>query len=97
LAQPAGGFKFDEEESSARPVCFNPRIHNKPFPAKFVLPRDIPKYTGAVKPEDWLSDFVTAIDIAGGNKRIAVRYALLMLMGSARTWLNSLLALQINS
>jgi hypothetical protein len=57
----------------------------------------MPKYTGAVKPEDWLSDYVTAVDIAGSNKRTAVRYAPLMLTGSARTWLNSLPALQINS
>jgi hypothetical protein len=57
----------------------------------------MPKYTGAVKPEDWLSDYVTAVDIAGGNKRTAVRYAPLMLTGSARTWLNSLSAMQINS
>jgi hypothetical protein len=57
----------------------------------------MPKYTGAVKPEDWLSDYGTTIDIAGGNKRIAVHYAALMLIGSARTWLNSLSALQINS
>jgi hypothetical protein len=89
--------KFDEEESSVGPVCFGPRIRNEPFPAKFALPRDMPKYTGAVKPEDWLSDYVTAIDIAGGNKRTAVRYASLMLTGSARTWLNILPALQINS
>jgi hypothetical protein len=89
--------KFDEEESSAGPVCFGPRICNKPFPAKFALPRDMPKYTGAVKPEDWLSDYVTAVDIVGGNKRTAVCYAPLMLTGFARTWLNSLPALQINS
>jgi hypothetical protein len=89
--------KFDEEESSAGLVCFGPRIRNEPFLAKFALPRDMPKYTGAVKPEDWLSDYVTAVDIAGGNKRTAVRYAALMLTGSARTWLNSLPALQINS
>jgi hypothetical protein len=57
----------------------------------------MPKYTGAVKPEDWLSNYVTAVDIAGGNKRTAVRYAPLTLTGSARTWLNSLPALQINS
>jgi hypothetical protein len=89
--------KFDEEESSAGPVYFGPRIRNEPFPAKFAPPRDMPKYTGAVKPEDWLSDYVTAVDIAGGNKRTAVHYAPLMLIGSARTWLNSLPALQINS
>jgi hypothetical protein len=89
--------KFDEEESSAGPVCFSPCIHNEPFPAKFALPRVMPKYTGVVKPEDWLSDYVTAVDITGGNKRTVVRYALLMLKGSARTWLNSPPALQINS
>jgi hypothetical protein len=44
--------KFDEEESSAGPVCFGPRIRNESFPAKFALPRNMPKYTGAVKPED---------------------------------------------
>jgi hypothetical protein len=42
--------KLDEEESLAGPVCFGPRIHNEPFPPKFALPRDMPKYTGAVKP-----------------------------------------------
>jgi hypothetical protein len=89
--------KLDEEESSAGPVYFSPRIRSEPFPPKFVLPRDMPKYTGAVKPEDWLSDYGTAVDIAGSNKRVAVRYASLMLTGSARTWLNSLPALQINS
>jgi hypothetical protein len=89
--------KFDEEESSAGPVCFGPRIRNEPFLAMFVLPRDMPKYTGTVKPEDWLSDYVTAVDIAGGNKRTAVRYAPLMLTGSTQTWLNSLPTLQINS
>jgi hypothetical protein len=89
--------KLDDEESSAGPVCFGPRIRNEPFPPKFALPRDMPKYTGAVRPEDWLSDYGIAVDIAGGNKRMAVRYALLMLIGSARMWLNNLPALQINS
>jgi hypothetical protein len=89
--------KLDKEESLAGPVYFGPRIRSEPFPAKFALPCDMPKYTGAVKPEDWLSDYGTAVDIAGGNKRTAVRYAPLMLTGSARTWLNSLPALQITS
>jgi hypothetical protein len=50
-----------------------------------------------VKPEDLLSNYGIIVDIAGGNKRVAVRYTPLMLTGSARTWLNSLPALQINS
>jgi hypothetical protein len=44
--------KFDEEESIVGPVYFGPRIRNEPFPAKFMLPRDMPKYTETVKPED---------------------------------------------
>jgi hypothetical protein len=44
--------KFNEEESSAGLVCFGPRIRNEPFPAKFALPHDMPKYTRVVKPED---------------------------------------------
>jgi hypothetical protein len=85
--------KLDEEESSTGPICFGPRIHNEPFPPKFALPCYMPKYTRAVKLEDWLSDYGIAIDIVGGNKRVAVRYTPLMLTRSARTWLNSLPAL----
>jgi hypothetical protein len=44
--------KLDKEESSAGPVCFGPCIRSEPFPPKFALLRDMPKYTGAVKPED---------------------------------------------
>jgi hypothetical protein len=89
--------KLDEEESSTGPICFSPCICSEPFPPKFALSRDMPKYTGAVKPEDWPSNYGIAVDIAGGNKRLAVRYTPLMLQGSARTWLNSLPTLQINS
>jgi hypothetical protein len=62
--------KLDKEGSSTGPICFSPRICSEPFPPKFALPRDIPKYTGAVKPEDWLSDYGITIDIMGGNKEV---------------------------
>src|ERR1041385_7350355 len=39
---------------------------------------------------------MTAVGIAGGSRRVAVRYAPLMLQGSARTWLNSLPGNNIN-
>ncbi|KAK1665992.1 hypothetical protein QYE76_054151 [Lolium multiflorum] len=48
------------------------------------------------RPEDWLQDYSTAFGIAKGNKRWAVRYSPLMLLGSARTWLNNLPAGSIN-
>ncbi|XP_020154640.1 uncharacterized protein [Aegilops tauschii subsp. strangulata] len=58
---------------------------------------DTPKYTGSVKPEDWLVDYSTAVSIANGNKRVAMKYVPLMLQGTARTWLNSLKPSSINS
>ena len=50
-----------------------------------------------MKPEDWLTDYTTAVGIAHGNKRTAVRYVPLMLTGLARTWLNSLAPNNINA
>ena len=42
-------------------------------------------------------DYSTAVSIANGNKRVAVKYVPLMLQGTARTWLNSLKPYSINS
>ena len=47
--------------------------------------------------EDWLVDYSTVVNIANGNKRVAVKYVPLMLQGTARTWLNSLKPRSINS
>jgi hypothetical protein len=79
------------------PICFGLCIREEPFSVKFALPWYMPKYTGVTKPEDWLLDYSIAVNIMDGNKRLAVRYAPLMLQGSARTWLNSLPPLLINS
>ncbi|KAK1558229.1 hypothetical protein QYE76_018038 [Lolium multiflorum] len=88
--------RITEEEGPAGPKCFGPRILNEPMIDGFQLPRDTPKYDGTAKPEDWLQDYSTAVGIAKGNKRWAVRYSPLMLLGSARTWLNNLPAGSIN-
>ena len=42
-------------------------------------------------------DYPTAVSIANGNRRVAVKYVPLMLQGTARTWLNSLKPRSINS
>jgi hypothetical protein len=86
-----------EEEGLAGPMCFGSRIRDENFPEKFVMPCDIQKYDGTTKPEDWLVDYSTAINIAGGNLRLAVRYVPLVLKGTARTWLNSLPKGSINT
>ena len=64
-----------EEESSAGPSCFGPRIQREPFLRSFTLPWDSPEYDGSTKPKDWLVDYTTAVGIAGGNKRVVVCYA----------------------
>ena len=74
-----------EAEDELGLPCFGPRIRDEPFPRGFTLPRDTPKYTGSVKPEDWLADYSTAVSIANSNKRVAVKYIPLMLQGTART------------
>ncbi|KAE8784726.1 Endoglucanase 3 [Hordeum vulgare] len=55
-----------------------------------------PKYIGSTKHKDWLTYYTAAVGIAGGNKRVALHYAPLMLLGSARTWLNNLSADSVN-
>ena len=50
-----------------------------------------------MKPEDWLTDYTTAIGITSANRRLAMRYAPLMLQESARTWLNNLPMGSINA
>src|SRR3954465_11790237 len=74
-----------EEEGAASPACFGYRIRTERFPKAFTLPRDTPKYDGSTKPEDWLTDYMTAVGIAGGSWHVVVRYAPLMLQGSAQT------------
>ena len=60
------------------------------FPEDLHPPCDAPKYDGSTKPEDWLSDYTTAVAIAGSNKRVVARYVPLMVKNSVCTWLNSL-------
>ena len=76
---------LQEEEGLAGPACFGPCIRQEQFAKGFTLPRDTPKYNGSVKPKDWLTDYMTAVGIAGGNRCVVVRYAALMLQGSARS------------
>src|SRR4051812_39128624 len=79
------------------PACFGHHIRTEQFPKGFTLPRDTPKYNCSVKPEDLLTDYMTTVRIAGGSRRLAVRYAPMMLQGSSRTWLNSLPRDSINN
>src|SRR3954471_14770334 len=86
----------EDEEGEACPSCFGHRIRTEKFPKGFTLPRDTPKYNGTVKPEDWLTDYMTAVGITAGSRRVAVLYDPMMLEGSALSWLNSLPSNNVN-
>jgi hypothetical protein len=62
----------------------------------FQLAHGVRTYNGSTKPEDWLEDYSTAVNIAGGNLQWAVRYVPQMLEGPAIIWLDNLLAGSIN-
>jgi hypothetical protein len=68
----------------------------EPAPYYFQLARGARTYNGSTKLEDWLEDYSTAVNIAGGNLRWAVRYVPQMLEGPTRIWLNNLPAGSIN-
>jgi hypothetical protein len=104
LAPDDARFKLDriyqtelvERQGAPGPMCFGPRIMGEPAPYCFQLARGARTYNGSTKPENWLEDYSTAVNIAGGNLRWAVRYVPQMLEGPARIWLNNLPARSIN-
>ena len=63
-----------EEEAPQGPACFAARIRREPPMPNFQLPRGTKRYDGSTRPEDWLNDYVSAVHIAGGNRRWAMRY-----------------------
>jgi hypothetical protein len=82
LARDDARFKLDriyqtelvERQGSPGPVCFGPRIMGEPAPYCFQLAHGARTYNGSTKLEDWLEDYSTAVNIAGGNLQWVVRY-----------------------
>ena len=82
--------KLLEGQGQPGPACFGPRIMKQTPVPNFQLPRGTKMYDGSTKLEDWLTDYITAMHIADGSRRWAVRYVPQMLEGPARIWLNNL-------
>jgi hypothetical protein len=53
-----------ERQGAPGPMCFGPRIMGEPVPYFFHLARGARTYNGSTKPEDWLEDYSTAVNIA---------------------------------
>src|SRR3954464_13222523 len=73
-----------EEQGPPGPSCFVPRIMREPPVPNFLLPRGTKTYNGSTKPQDWLTNYATAVKLAEGNLRWAVRYVPQMLEGTTR-------------
>lgn len=50
----------------------------------------VEKYSGETKPDHWLNDYLTAIEMANGDIANALRHIPLCLTGHVRSWLNGL-------
>src|SRR3954463_7413324 len=58
-------------------------IRSATYPKGFRIDKTIKPYDGTAKPATWLQDHGNAVEIAGGNPNIAVKYLPLMLAGMA--------------
>ena len=56
-----------EEQGPPGPPCFGPRIMHEPAVQFFQLGRVTKPYNGSTKPQDWLTDYVSSMNIAGGQ------------------------------
>src|SRR4051812_32843106 len=72
------------------PVCFSKMIRSTSISPHFRIAQGIDKYKGDAKPQTWLDDYRTTVQIGGGGDEIAMIHLPLMLEGSTRTWLNQL-------
>jgi hypothetical protein len=61
-----------ERQGAPGPMCFGPQIMGEPVPYYFQLVHGARTSNGSTKPEDWLEDYSTAVNIAGGNLRWVV-------------------------
>ena len=81
--------RFTSLTSSIAPACFGQAVIAHPFPQPFVV-RGIEKYSGDTKPDHWLNDYLTAVEMANGDIGNALRHIPLCLTGHARSWLSGL-------
>ena len=79
------------------PACFGPRIRAEEVPKGFKIPPNLKTYDGVAEPKTWLDDFFNVIKFAGGTPNITVQCLPLVLVGTARQWLQDLLEKSINT
>ena len=78
------------------PPCFGQRIRDEVPPKTFKISGQLKTYDGTSEPQTWLDDFFNAIKFATGTPNTAVQYLPLVLVGTARQWLQDLPERSIN-
>jgi hypothetical protein len=61
-----------ERQGAPGPMCFGPRIMDELVPYCFQLARGARTYNGSTKPEYWLEDYSTVVNITRGNLKWVV-------------------------
>jgi hypothetical protein len=59
---------YEDDEKEMGALCFTRRVHKTRVPKGFKLPHDQQKYDGSQEPTLWLSDYLQAVQILGGDK-----------------------------
>lgn len=75
--------------SGIAPPCSGYEVIMHPFPQPFIV-WGVKKYSSDTKPDHWLNDYLTAIEMANGDIGNALRHVPLCLTGSTHSWLNGL-------
>lgn len=75
--------------SGIAPPCFGYIVITHHFPQPLIV-RGIEKYSSDTKPDHWLRDYLTAIEMTHDNISNVVRHMPLCLTGSACSWFNGL-------
>jgi hypothetical protein len=72
------------------PKCFGHRIHDEPIPHGFKIKKNIRQYNIVDRPLTWLQDYFNAVPFTGGITQCHCPLSALMLLGTARQWINDL-------
>ena len=80
------------------PQAFGRHILDAAFPPRYRPPTNVPKYSGETNPSLWLKDYRLACQAGGvDSDYFIIRNLPLFLADSARTWLEHLLPIWIQS
>jgi hypothetical protein len=86
----SGDKKHKARREDARNIIAQAIVNNMRVPKGFKLPHDQQKYDGSQEPKLWLSDYLQAVQILRGTRATAMQSLQLHLIGTTRSWLNTL-------